>query len=213
MINVEKLLTGPVNGLSYIKRFSIHPVTEKESVAEHSYYVGLYSLMIAMDLIQSGFPVDLGQLFIKTTTHDLDEAMTGDVIRSFKYSTPTLHGEMVKATETVVQGMFNDLNVSAGGAKSLYKHWIDSKDDTIEGKIVSVSDLLSVLSYSMRQIDLGNTRFYNVLEEAIGYLDILCKKEISTECSSDDHVCSTWEYYLIELMDEVRFLFRKSYSR
>jgi hypothetical protein len=55
--DLEQLLVGDVNRLRYINRFGTALTLHKENVAEHSFYVVLYSFFIAEWVLQQGVQV------------------------------------------------------------------------------------------------------------------------------------------------------------
>lgn len=62
--------------LAHVPRWSILRINRRQSVAEHSFYVALYSAEIAKFIGWTG-PYD--QLMLHALTHDLDEIVTGDI--------------------------------------------------------------------------------------------------------------------------------------
>jgi 5'-deoxynucleotidase YfbR-like HD superfamily hydrolase len=61
--------------LAHVPRWPIMRVNRRQSVAEHSYFVALYSMEIAQFV---GWDGDGGRLAVHALTHDLDEIVTGD---------------------------------------------------------------------------------------------------------------------------------------
>ncbi len=60
---VNEFLDGQVRRLSNIQRYNTTPRISDESVAEHSYFVALTSLVLCDHLIGEGFSVPTGQNF------------------------------------------------------------------------------------------------------------------------------------------------------
>jgi len=170
MINVEELLAGPINRASFVYRYSSRPVHKQESVAEHSYQVALYSLMIAMNLPNPD-EIKFDQMLTSAIIHDIDECVTGDFVRSFKYSDLTLKKKLDDAAEKFVIELLGPLT---GDNTWVAWRWRKSKTSTIEGQIVRVADYLSVVSYLMRELKMGNRTFADVVVECRMYgLDTL----------------------------------------
>lgn len=110
-LNIREMLNGNPSRLRYVFRFSTSRVNRPETVAEHSFYVAFYCLLIgrwveenAAEFLEnnrprnepelegglfnySGFTSDLLQ---RALLHDLEEARSGDFPRPFKRSTPQL---------------------------------------------------------------------------------------------------------------------------
>lgn len=187
-VNVRNLLTGPPNRLRYTFRYSTCRIGHPESVAEHSYYVGLYSLAIAdwleaeRDPQVSGMPysmisVDVGLLLRKAVIHDLEECVSGDFPRTFKYSHPetksTLDTMAEIAFDQVVSAVFGtekgSEEVSAAGqvygVREFWRSsWHNAKDETVEGRIVNVADFLCVLGFMNDEADTVRLKHVETLE-------------------------------------------------
>lgn len=171
MINITKLVAGDLVRMSSIERYSTHPHTHRESVAEHSFYVAFFSKIIGEDLLHHGIAVDMKELLSRAVLHDLDESFSGDVVRPFKYSSDKLREELEIASEkcfkNYIESIIGDKPVQA----LFYKQWKNAKDKHgIEGYIIAFADLLSVFSYSIREIRFGNEYGYNVLNDVSKYL-------------------------------------------
>lgn len=62
--------------MGIVPRWSVIHTLNKEVVATHSYFVAVYSHLIA-DMIE--WEGNMGELLIQALTHDLDEVFTGDI--------------------------------------------------------------------------------------------------------------------------------------
>lgn len=150
--NWESLLestSGDVRRLSYADRFTTIPVTLRENVAEHSYWVSLYAVMIHRFL--GGSPDLLGAISVHALTHDLAECITGDVVRTFKYSTPELKASIDRAEDIMVEQLPADV-------KSLYPLWeqmAGEKKPYIKA-VIKAADFLSLFQYMNREVLRGN---------------------------------------------------------
>lgn len=163
MTFIAQLLNGPMNRAHSVYRYSSRPVIKAESVAEHTFFVMLYSDMINAKL---GYPADTGDLLRRALIHDIDECVTGDFVRSFKYSDPELRRHLQRASDVFVQDMLSSYNVPTG---SLYGAWNRGKSQGIEGDILRVSDFLSVVAYLMRELQMGNATMLDVVAECESY--------------------------------------------
>lgn len=160
-LNLRELLLGRPTRLRYVVRFSICPRVHNESVAEHSFYVGYYGLMIAADLASRGVEVNLGEVGMKAVQHDMDETYSGDMIRMFKHSSP----EIKKAMDTASEKFMEEHSREVVGHGGVCQIWKEAKSDNLEGAIVSLCDFLSVLSYVVQEIQSGNHIMYEHLED------------------------------------------------
>jgi 5'-deoxynucleotidase YfbR-like HD superfamily hydrolase len=191
-LNVRNLLTGPPNRLRYTFRYSTCRIAHPESVAEHSYYVCLYSLAIA-DWVNysrldpkpgstySPLMVDKGLLLEKAVLHDLEECVSGDFPRTFKYS----NEETKSVLDRMAEIAFDKVSESLFGTSSGYlsertvkaewnSAWTHGKDHTVEGRIVNVADFLCVLGFMNDEADAIRLQHVSVLE---GYYRLFQKSE------------------------------------
>ena len=160
-MNVFESINGTVRRLSHIRRYSSIAVVRQENVAEHSFYAGLYGQMVGLDLIDRGYQVDLGELAIKCIWHDFAEAMTGDMPRSFKYHDDEFRKQVSRVEEELVKRLYAELGWVNGG---VFEYWLNAKDDSLEGKILSFVDMLCVIAYCREEYSMGNHSIDHVLE-------------------------------------------------
>ncbi len=160
-IDMRALLTGDVNRLRYITRYSTSLVLHRENVAEHSYYVSLYAMFISrwVDTNSSmNFDSDCQiEVLRRCLLHDIDECRTGDFQRPFKYRRPELKEAMDDAaaeefSEAIAQIFPEDERY----VRLLSLDWQDAKDDTIVGCIVAFADYLSVISHLYAEVSCAN---------------------------------------------------------
>lgn len=163
--------------LRHVYRFSSIPTHHRESVAEHCYFVSLYSLLMADAYERSQDPknfvsVDRGRLLQRCVLHDIDEALTGDFLRMFKYSSPELHNEIKKATCKLASKFFLILAPGTDKiiAQTYFDEWLSSKKEDIEGRIIAFVDLLTVVMYCVMEVRMGNRYLVPILSECFGYI-------------------------------------------
>jgi len=184
-LDLKKMLTGDVNRLRYITRYSTSLVLHRENVAEHSYYVALYSYLIAV-WVQANYPVrahtlqatedalevHFAKVLCRALLHDIDESRTGDFQRPFKYSRPELKAlvdeaakdEFERAVAPIIPG-------SLAFVRSMVHNWEHAKDDSTEGSIVAFADYLSVLSHLYAEVGCSN---YTVMDHYISLKEYSC---------------------------------------
>jgi len=165
-----KWLTGKIRRLSHIKRFSSFPVNRQENVSEHSFWVALYSYLIATMMSQQGFKINIDKTVTKAIVHDLEEALTGDIIRSFKYKNDNFR-KMSKDIESSL--MENEILDGFNKVQKniIFSNWRNSKDNTIEGRVVAFSDILTVVSYCKEENNLGNKHLHSVSTQTKQYFN------------------------------------------
>lgn len=164
MINLKEMLLGDTRQMSSVIRYSSIPHGRGENVAEHSFYVIFYCLLIAKDLEEEGQHVDLQKLLIAATIHDLDEAVTGDIIRTVKYSSEELRDKLGEVADVYCRHTLRKLNIDA---EQLYDLWSHARDTSyVEGQILQLADMLSVVSYCVERIRSGNDYMRTILRGA-----------------------------------------------
>ena len=72
------------------------PLTEVESVADHSYMVSLVALILAMQEKQKGKQIDLEKVLIMALTHDLPESVSQDIDRRVRKFSPKKYDDFKK---------------------------------------------------------------------------------------------------------------------
>jgi len=162
MLNLKQMLSGEIRKASHVIRYSSIEHGRDQNIAEHSHYVTLYALMIGRDCLQAGMKLKMEKLLIDAIMHDVDEVVTGDFIRSFKYSNDEMHAMMDDMASYGCKELLQQL-----GVPELHKNWEHAKDTkTIEGQIVLIADLLEVVAYCITRIKVGNQHMKTVLRGA-----------------------------------------------
>lgn len=84
--------------------------------------------------------------------HDVPEAQTGDILKTTKYYKPELKELIDEAEVNSFELSFQDVTPSI--VENLKKFTFKSKEEGLEGRIVALSDLLSVLAYCIEEYNL-----------------------------------------------------------
>lgn len=172
-LNIREMIDGPPSRLRYVFRYSTSRVEHPESVAEHSYFVAFYCLLIARWFNENNETdedeVSTESLLQRAILHDLEEAISGDVPRSFKHSSPDVKEMLDKAAQKafvqVIEPVCGKQNERAEGEEvsdeddaygpsvtdEYICSWLDSKDGTVEGRILEFADYLAVLGFMMQE--------------------------------------------------------------
>lgn len=179
-LSLHALLNGHVTRLRFVKRFNTVLVTHPETVAEHSYYVSLYAMLITRwyncctTKQYSGSVADMGTVLQKCLLHDLDECRTGDFPRLFKYSDPVLKIALDHASNTAFREITGELYPDIDGSDmrtSLRVIWEEAKDnEVIEGRIVAFADYLAVLSFMYFENALSNPMMKDNRDSMVKYM-------------------------------------------
>ncbi|RLC99272.1 MAG: hypothetical protein DRI46_09785 [Chloroflexi bacterium] len=119
-----------------VTRYSQAHLSRPENVLEHTGFVCLFCMIVG-----SRHPsVDMGELMKKAVVHDLEESMIGDVANPVKYANKEIHTALENIGRIAITEIAHDV-----GFNSLPGIWARSKDETIEGRIVKIADVVSVL--------------------------------------------------------------------
>ncbi len=170
----KRLLTeasSDVRRLSFVDRFSSVPVTVKENVAEHSFWVVLYSMMIHREL--RGPEDALPYVLSYATVHDLPECLTGDVVRTFKYSTEEMRKAVDKAEDAMVRRLPDSLRDvyeearSGAGKDALYGWYVKA--------VVKAADFMSLYQYMQREHLRGNSEIGQFVDRMLSDMRVMAK--------------------------------------
>jgi 5'-deoxynucleotidase YfbR-like HD superfamily hydrolase len=148
---VLEAASGDMRRLSYVDRFASIPVTIKENVAEHSYWVAVYSLMIHRAASPTDFHI--APILSYALVHDLVECVSGDLVRTFKYSTPKLKEAVDEA-----EGLLSDgFDPRLKDLMELPWTLVQSNGDLKYVKaVVKAADFVSLHQYMVREVNRGN---------------------------------------------------------
>jgi 5'-deoxynucleotidase YfbR-like HD superfamily hydrolase len=121
--------------------------------------------MISERLI--GRTISTSMLLSRAIAHDLDESMTGDFQRQFKYSSPSLRAEIGKASEQFMQALLMPFPPTV--AHPIFVAWKSAKDDDLEGDIIKAADFLAVVAYIIKELRMGNQHLMDIVAECTVY--------------------------------------------
>jgi putative hydrolase of HD superfamily len=136
-----------------------------ESVAAHSFGVGVTAMLLADEVQSRGVTVDMERVLRMALLHDWAETRVGDLPRTAgKY----FRAEARKAAETAA---FGDIVSGAGGAKSEYKSLYRDYEQRhgLEAKLVKAADVLDLLiqAYALERAGAtGLDEFWEVAHHA-----------------------------------------------
>lgn len=163
-LNLKNILNGTPVRLRYVFRYSTSRVQHPESVAEHSYYVALYSMCICDwvfgQVTQEWFDANIqpSLLMRRALVHDLEEARSGDFPRPFKHSDPKLREILEHAAEEAMKDVAEEISDNQVYQGWILKLWKKAKHTDYEGRILEFADFLSVLSFMLQEKDSGGNR-------------------------------------------------------
>jgi len=135
-----------IDNLRNLIRYQGAPKVSKETVAEHSFFVTAYTLKL-----HDYYDFDLEKAMKMAILHDFAESYISDVPHPIKKKFPLLEEQLNKAEYEVNCELIN-------------KEFAENIEEfnncsTVEGIIVALADILSVISYSKYEIELGNSHY------------------------------------------------------
>lgn len=160
---------------------------EEHSVAAHSFKVTQIAQFLGTVEEQAGNEIDWRSLYEKALNHDYTELFIGDIKTPVKYADPELRAQLAKVEESMT-AHFIRTEIPAE-FQEVYAHRLkEGKDDTLEGKILSVADKVDLLYESFGEIQKGNPEhlFTQIYEESLN--TILQFKEMDSVQYFLEHV-------------------------
>lgn len=183
---MSKYFASGWRDMSYVPRWGIARRIRTQNLAEHSYFVALYSSQIA-DIIKWGG--DRGELLKYALLHDIDETITGDIPGPFKRAAV----DKIKAKKAI-----NDVMVEKFGPDNVSV--INDASDDIKN-IVKVADCIDEICYLEEESLMGNHRWLEkVRKEAMRRL-VSRFDSLPFKTKSDKD--SAWSVVFESLVDQI----------
>jgi len=155
--------------LAHVIRFNNRPQHFPESVAEHSFYVAYFVLILSSLLEKKKVKIDTKKALSMAIIHDAEESFSGDILNPFKHFNEKVYQAIRDVNRQMVGEMFADL--PADLASELVQLWeTESESKSIESQIVKVADKLQLLSKCFEEIQAGNTYFEEIYKDRLSYL-------------------------------------------
>lgn len=141
---------------------------EEHSVAAHSFKVTKIAQFLGTVEEQHGNEINWKSLYEKALNHDYAEIFIGDIKTPVKYADPDLRDRLANVEESMTHH-FIEQEIPEDYQKIYHERLKEGKDDTIEGKILSVSDKLDLLYESFGEIQKGNPEnlFTEIYQESL----------------------------------------------
>lgn len=173
--SVVRASSGSVRRGSSVWRYSSIPVSQYENIIEHTGYVAIFGAMIGRKL---GVSNDvLGAVAMKALVHDLDECVTGDVVRTFKYSSPEFKTAVDEASKkmaaTALDLEVRDLLVVTEKMGKATRKAQLVKD------IVKAADFMSLYQYVRREAARHNFEMIPYYKRMVQDLDLMASQNSS----------------------------------
>ena len=180
---MKDILFNPLLKLSNVNRYSGIYLAKPENTSDHTAQVGLYALLIGNEVNKKCrefnvtfryyfenendephlLQVDMGVLALKALVHDIDEASSADIPRTVKYSSEKMRDLFHELEDKSVKQVADQFDF-----QQLYRLWQNSKDKSVEGYIIKVADLLTVVHKTVEEVNiLGNKNMLKVAVEVL----------------------------------------------
>jgi putative hydrolase of HD superfamily len=147
--------------LAHVIRFNNRPQHFPESVAEHSFYVAYFSLILCHLCEKKKVTVDTKKAVAMALVHDVEEGFSGDILNPFKHFNEKVFQAIRDVNRRMVGESFTDLTPDL--KKELVALWREENTSkSIEAQVVKVADKLQLLSKCFEEIQAGNTYFEEI---------------------------------------------------
>ncbi|MDQ0215927.1 putative hydrolase of HD superfamily [Oikeobacillus pervagus] len=152
---------------------------QDHSVAAHSFKVTKIAQFLGTVEQMEGETVDWKILYEKALNHDYAELFTGDIKTPVKYASSELKGLFSQVEQQLTQKFIRE-EFPTEFREVYIERFKEGKDDTLEGKILSVADKIDLLYESFGEIQKGNPEplFLEIYEEAL--MTIILFKEMKS---------------------------------
>jgi 5'-deoxynucleotidase len=158
--------------LAHVVRFNNRPQHFPESVAEHSFYVVYFSILLTRVMKKKGIEVDQLETLGMAAVHDMEEGFSGDILNPFKHYNDKVFEAIREVNRQTVTEVFADL--PAWLSKDMVDLWKkENAQDSTEAQVVKIADKLSLLAKCREEIDTGNTKFQEIYEREMEELNSL----------------------------------------
>jgi 5'-deoxynucleotidase YfbR-like HD superfamily hydrolase len=137
-----------LRGLNFVRRWNFHPHIRLENVAEHSYWVAVFTYIIAE-------PEDRARLVAAALMHDAEEAVTADLPALVKAKTVDWDVVVGHAERELYGTAHPEICLKA--PEPLASLWADREN----GKhvVIKIADLFAALMYAREEMSMGNKAF------------------------------------------------------
>jgi putative hydrolase of HD superfamily len=148
-----------------------------ESVAAHSFGVGVTVMLLADEFMKQGIPVNVEKVLRMALLHDWAEARTGDMPKT---ATEYFGAEVRKRAETAA---FHDITSDLANGESLYEELYEDYERrvSLEARLVKVADVMDLLVEALaleRAGARGLDEFWEVVQTADFQLDVPAQRVV-----------------------------------
>jgi len=159
-------ILGHSRRLNFIKRFNTRIKSYEEPVSAHSFYVTMYSFIIATLMKKNGRVIDVELTIKKALFHDLEESIAGDILTPFKKQfKKEYHALCDLAFKQITGGLDEGIKDEIEG------YWSEAKIG-LEGHVVDYCDDLAGAVYCIEQLNSGNQYFNDIFDDYLSRLKV-----------------------------------------
>lgn len=160
-----------------VNRFSRNHLVRPENLVHH---VGVVSIICAflLNKMSEEYEEELFstkeccQLMMRAVVHDMDEIITGDIVRPTKYASPEILDLLKKLESESIGKVIEKFDLPIIWEED----WRQAKKDKV-GMLLKTADTLAVVMTCYREVTLySNNQFIKVAEEAYGHIEGFAKK-------------------------------------
>lgn len=166
-MGMHQYLSG-LNELEMISRAPGYFKYQPHSVAAHSWKVTQAAQFLGDIEEASGNEVDWRMLYEKALNHDITERFIGDIRTPVKYASATLR-HMLADVEDTLSDNFIRTEIPKELQAVYTRRLHEGKDDTLEGRILSVADKVDLLYEAFGELQKGNPEpvFTEIYKESL----------------------------------------------
>lgn len=166
-MGMHQYLSG-LNELEMITRAPGYFKYQPHSVAAHSWKVAEAAQFLGDIEEAHGKEVDWRMLYEKALNHDITERFIGDIRTPVKYASSTLR-HMLADVEDTLSDNFIRTEIPEELQEVYTRRLHEGKDDTLEGRILSVADKVDLLYEAFGELQKGNPEpvFTEIYKESL----------------------------------------------
>ncbi len=159
-------------------------------MAAHSWKVAQIAQFLADVEEQNGAVINWQSVYEKALNHDYTERFIGDIKTPVKYATATLRSMLADVEDSMTEN-FIKTEIPQQFQTAYTRRLGEGKDDTIEGKILSIADKVDLMYEAYGELEKFNPEpvyvniFQSGLEALAAFKDMASVKYIATDILPD----------------------------
>lgn len=164
-----------LSNLDTIQRWDLNRVISKETVSQHSFWVGLISTLFAEILTDR---LELKYLILRyAIIHDVPEIFSGDinhVVKRNKYNGEAISKLLDEFCELMMSEKFCRMEFFSGLFCNLFEG-VNQEDVVFVKKVVKLADWTSFLRYIEVEKSLGNTNLLQIKDYCVENINLIIR--------------------------------------